>query len=414
MSDQGSAAVPPTGGGYPPPGPGAPPPGSGSSKTPWIVAGAVVVVAIIVVALVLVLDDDNEAEAEVFLEPATQIGDDPFTGDVAEGDEPVVPEGADLSGEETPPAGAVQSQSGSVPGLYGGTRNERTCNKQQLVLFLLENRAKGEAWASVLGITYDQIESYVAELTGVTLIHDTRVTNHGYRNGQPTVIQSVLQSGTAVLVDKYGVPRVRCSCGNPLLPPTPVKTPVYRGPTWQWWNPGGVTVINQSTTIINIFVLVDIGSGTTYARPAGTDGDDDADAPDDTDDPDTTSTTVISDEFPTTAPPTAAPTTAPPTTRPPTTTTAPAPAYTEQDIIDLYFQRRDGSCAGVSYPFEPHLSEQQSAYDLGDGTWQLTVLGQTETGQQRFTWIVDPSTNTFTPTSANSRIAADYCSAWAS
>lgn len=410
MSDQGSAPAAPNAGGAPPPG--------GSSKTPWIVAGVVAVVAVVAVGLILILDDDNSAEAEVFLEPATTIGEDPFTGDVAEGDEPVVPEDAELTGEETPPAGAVQSQSGATPGLYGGTRNDRTCNKQQLVLFLKENQAKGQAWASVLGITYDQIESYVAKLTGVTLIHDTRVTNHGYRNGQATVIQSVLQSGTAVLVDEYGVPRVRCSCGNPLTPPTAVKTPVYTGPPWQWWNPGGITVINQSTTIIDIFVLVDIGSGTTYARPAGTDGGDDTDAPDaaeEPEDPDTTSSTVISDEFPTTAPPTAPPTTAPPTTRPPTTTTtAPAPAYTAQDIIDLYFQRRDGSCAGVSYPFEPHLSEQQSAYDLGDGTWQLTVLGQTETGQQRFVWIVNPSTDTFTPTSANSRIAADYCSAWAS
>ena len=29
----------------------------------------------------------------------------------------------------------------------------------------------------------------------------------------------MLQSGTAVLVDRYGTPRVKCNCGNPLTKP---------------------------------------------------------------------------------------------------------------------------------------------------------------------------------------------------
>jgi hypothetical protein len=39
------------------------------------------------------------------------------------------------------------------------------------------------------------------------------VVNHGYRDGTVTTINSVLQAGTAVLVDDYGVAAVRCDCG---------------------------------------------------------------------------------------------------------------------------------------------------------------------------------------------------------
>ena len=51
------------------------------------------------------------------------------------------------------------------------------------------------------------IESYVAGLTAVRLRWDTRVTNHGFSDGEATAFQSLLQAGTAVLVDDTGVPR---------------------------------------------------------------------------------------------------------------------------------------------------------------------------------------------------------------
>ena len=87
-----------------------------------------------------------------------------------------------------------------------------------------------------------------AKLTPVTLTRDTRVTNHGYRNGRPTPRQSVLQAGSAVLVDRYGVPRARCGCGNPLIPPARVRVrPTYVGPPWPGWNPINVVVVTQVT-----------------------------------------------------------------------------------------------------------------------------------------------------------------------
>ena len=100
----------------------------------------------------------------------------------------------------------MQSFTGSTPGLYGGTQNNQVCDAQQLVNFLAANPDKGAAWAGVLGIRTSDIPTYVATLTPLLLRADTRVTNHGFSNGHATELQSVLQAGTAVLVDPFGVP----------------------------------------------------------------------------------------------------------------------------------------------------------------------------------------------------------------
>jgi hypothetical protein len=80
---------------------------------------------------------------------------------------------------------------------------------------------------------------YIDSLTPVLLRSDTRVTNHGFRDGWATPYQAVLQAGTAVLVDNTGVPRARCACGNPLTPPQAVPTtPTYQGTPWPGFTPG--------------------------------------------------------------------------------------------------------------------------------------------------------------------------------
>ena len=87
-----------------------------------------------------------------------------------------------------------------------------------MVAFLQANPEKAAAWAGVLGISAASIPGYVAELTPVILRSDTYVTNHGFAGGRATTLTSVLQAGTAVMVDKFGTPRVKCYCGNPLTP----------------------------------------------------------------------------------------------------------------------------------------------------------------------------------------------------
>lgn len=162
---------------------------------------------------------------------------------------------------------------GGEPGLYGGTKSVSSCDRRQLISYLMSNPDKGLAWAGVLGIQYEQIPAFVMKLTPMLLRSDTMVTNHGYRDGRATEFVSVLQAGTAVLVGRRGLPVVRCYCGNPLTPgPARVPSATYTGPTWPGWNPQSITVIVQNTTFIDIFVVVDVVTGDKFTRPAGTAG----------------------------------------------------------------------------------------------------------------------------------------------
>jgi hypothetical protein len=207
--------------------------------------------------------------SEVKAEAVSTSGANPFTAAVGKDTPGVMPPAAAVSASRGP-----ASYSGGLPGLYGGTRNLATCDANKLVAFLEQNRAKAVAWAATLGIQPAQIRDYVSGLTAVILRTDTRVTNHGYVEGHADPIQSLLQAGTAVFVDKYGRPVVKCYCGNPLTPPELYTTPIYVGPLWSGFNPTHITIINQSTTIINTFTLWDPSNGMTFTRTPGVNGTD--------------------------------------------------------------------------------------------------------------------------------------------
>src|SRR5690606_32789625 len=132
-------------------------------------------------------------------------------------------------------------------------------------------------WSGGTTVSVTEIKSYFGELTSVTLTSDTRVTNYGYFDGRPTPRQAVLQAGTAVLVDAYGVPRVKCNCGNPLNAPTPVRSaPRYRGPQWSGFSPTTIVVVTEVTVQIDTYVLIDVNTGDRFARPVGTSGAEDS------------------------------------------------------------------------------------------------------------------------------------------
>ena len=116
------------------------------------------------------------------------------------------------------------------------------------------------------------------------------MTNHGWENGSLTTFQSVLQNGTAVLVNDYGMPTVKCYCGNPLSAPVNSTRVSYHGTTWTGWNPQSITIIEQNVTVINDFTVVNVYTGEPFGRPAGTDGTDDGPAPATTGDETTTPT----------------------------------------------------------------------------------------------------------------------------
>ena len=207
-------------------------------------------------------DEGVAGPSEVTLEEVSSPGDNPFTD----------PVGEDQANVEPPREAGSGRYSGDLPGLYGGTLNTATCNRKQLVTFLEASPDKAAAWADTLSIEPTEIRSYVNQLTPVTLRTDLRVTNHGYTDGVATPIPALLQAGTAVLVDVYGAPVVKCYCGNPLTASVPIAKPTYVGTPWPAFQPGNITIIQRTITIIKVFKLYDLETGKIFTRPAGTTG----------------------------------------------------------------------------------------------------------------------------------------------
>ncbi|WP_406728892.1 DUF6777 domain-containing protein [Streptomyces sp. GD-15H] len=271
---------PPAGGAGGPGGPG--PPGPGRLPRWWSVPALVVLAAAVavVVALAVVLTrSDGGSEAgggEIFLQAANAKGPDPFTESTAEdgsaspGTPP--PKTSAPSTGASSPANAVGAVSGGEPGLYGGTRNVSSCDVEQQIEFLREVPAKNEAFASVADVEPSEVPSYLRSLTPLRLRLDTRVTNHGYRDGAATDYQAVLQVGTAVLVDDRGVPRVRCACGNPLTEPVEQADPRYTGEPWPGYRASNVVVVEPAPRPIEKFVVHDSDSGGRFERHRGDPG----------------------------------------------------------------------------------------------------------------------------------------------
>ncbi len=217
------------------------------------------------VVYLLANDSGNQAgEAiSVTTEPiSTAI--DPFT--------PTGSTGTDVPVTPVEPSTSVQVPGGKA-GLYGGTLKTSQCDKAQLVSFLAANPDKAKAWAQVQGISVEQIAPFVNKLTSVVLRSDTMVVNHGFANGKATTFTSVLQAGTAVLVNDQGLPVVKCYCGNPLtaapVDPGPIT---YKGPTWPAWNPQRITVVQSNPTVITNIILINVTTNEPFSRPVGTDG----------------------------------------------------------------------------------------------------------------------------------------------
>ncbi|MBX7554705.1 hypothetical protein K1Y78_43960 [Streptomyces sp. tea 10] len=230
-----------------------------------------VVVAAVVLAVVFTRSGGGSSAkgGEVFLQPAASAGQDPFTASTAKRSSVPPP----ASAAPSAPAGTVQGVQGGAPGLYGGTRNVAACDVGQQIKALQADSAKTRAFASVAGVQPSGVPAYLRSLTPVQLRVDTRVTNHGYRDGAATSYQSVLQAGTAVLVDSHGVPRVRCACGNPLTSPVAEKnTPRLVGPRWPAYRPSNVVVVTPAPTVVDIFVLYDPHHDDWIHRPHGDQG----------------------------------------------------------------------------------------------------------------------------------------------
>lgn len=237
------------------------------------------------------------AEGEVFMEPAAAVGPDPFSAQpLAPPPDPLIAQPAIQTPTRiaAPPQAAIQASSGAQPGLYGGTQNDTACDKAQMIAFLAANPDKAAAWVAAqnadpslrwtgpsgpAALTAADIPAYIGTLTPLVLVADTRVTNHGFVAGKATPRQSVMQKGSAVLVDTYGVPRARCYCGNPLLPPVPAKVQVtYVGSSWPGFDPGTVGVVSPAPQPVKQFEVrmpdgsmktITVGGPAPAASPVG-------------------------------------------------------------------------------------------------------------------------------------------------
>ncbi|MET8786279.1 DUF6777 domain-containing protein [Streptomyces sp. NPDC004589] len=214
------------------------------------------------------------AGGDVFLQSAAARGPDPFTDStVRSGALPAsVTRATQPVAYET--GGAARSVSGATPGLYAGTRSVGSCDVERQVAYLTADRVKSRAFAQASGIHEASVPAYLRALTSVVLRADTRVTDHGFREGQVADRQSVLEAGTSVLVDNRGVPRVRCASGSPIDEPTSLRgTPTTHGRPWSAYRPAQVVVVTPAPQTIANITLVDIENTNTWIeRRTGDDG----------------------------------------------------------------------------------------------------------------------------------------------
>ncbi|HEY7815934.1 MAG TPA: DUF6777 domain-containing protein, partial [Nakamurella sp.] len=256
----------------------------------WAVGGAVILlVAAAVGAGVLWVRRAEPAAAPVtvVLEAAGDEGADPFVAAKAElatpASRPHLPDtgsAAAVTATVDPDTGARtvagttgRLYAGSTPGnqeLYGGSGSLSACDPAAIGEFLAAHLDKARAWAQVRGIRPDEIDGYLGTLTPVLLLHDTLVTNHGFAGGVATPIVSVLQAGTAVLVDPAGLPVVRCACGNPLsAPPTvDLSTAMLQGARWDEFDVGRTLVVTGGAAVSQL-VVVDVSTGDDLTLSVG-------------------------------------------------------------------------------------------------------------------------------------------------
>ncbi|WP_019068317.1 DUF6777 domain-containing protein [Streptomyces hokutonensis] len=215
----------------------------------------------------------TKSNDEVFLQPVAAQGPDPFTDSTATA--PSAPPRVTRTPQSTPtgPAPALPTPtrtfSGATPGLYGGTARSGSCDVERQIAYLTRDQAKAGAFAQAEGISRSAIPGYLRGLTSVVLRADTQVTNHGYRDAKVTGFQSVLQAGTAVLVDNRGVPRVRCACGNPLKAGVAGGNSGSSGRGWTGYRPAEVIVVTPAPQVITNITIVDVVDNTWIERPLG-------------------------------------------------------------------------------------------------------------------------------------------------
>jgi hypothetical protein len=166
-------------------------------------------------------------QADLTLEGASATSAGAFAPDFRAGPTPP-------SGSSSLPVGIIDTGavSGATEGIYRAVKGGSPCDRDGLSVFFKENPSIADLWVRAVAgdpvlataeafksVTATTLPGYLAALTPLLRRADTQVTAFSLAGGAVTARQSVLQAGTAVLVDERGLPRLRCHGGSPLTSP---------------------------------------------------------------------------------------------------------------------------------------------------------------------------------------------------
>jgi hypothetical protein len=247
------------------------------------------------------------AAGEIYLAPAASTGPNPFTASLMTQAAPALPPTPPAS-EATPPtapqaeappgsgaapappkaptvnaaaapATTLTSVDASVPQLYGGRMGVSPCDGGLLVKQLDGDSGVARAWAVAEGIDVESVHEFVDRLVPVDVLDDVQVTDWRRVDGRGVAFQAVLERGTTVLVDQFGLPRVRCLSGDPLgLPDKVQRSARFVGEKWERFQPAAVIVIVPAAKALPTLVLLETSSGQPFGRPVGGGGRPDIDS----------------------------------------------------------------------------------------------------------------------------------------
>ncbi|HEY2222093.1 DUF6777 domain-containing protein [Actinomycetospora sp.] len=155
-------------------------------------------------------------------------------------------------GTDAPQVAAVSAsgpQSGDTAGLFAAT-TPPSCNNADFLAQLQADPDKLAAFGGVFEIGASDVPAFVDSLSPVVLRAATSVTDHPFADGAFTEQPAVLASGTAVLVNSYGEPTVKCFNGNPLTGGAAAAGAVTVTPTGQAIAQFRFTSVDNTTTVV--------------------------------------------------------------------------------------------------------------------------------------------------------------------
>lgn len=155
-------------------------------------------------------------------------------------------------GTDAPQVAAVSAtgpQAGDTKGLYSAT-TPPACTTADFLSQLQADPTKLAAFGGVFGLGSGDVPAFVNSLSPVVLRAATSVTDHPFVDGAFTPQPAVLAAGTAVLVNSYGEPTVKCFNGNPLTGGAQASAAITVVPTTQAISQYSFTSIDNSRVVV--------------------------------------------------------------------------------------------------------------------------------------------------------------------